>query len=357
MTTTEQFVGYAVLQPYVKGNKDTELKVHTFESRPLESDDVEVEVAACGICGTDIHQLTNGWNRANFPLIPGHEFIGHIVAVGDKVSLLKIGDRVGVSPVAASCGTCKECTSAFGQLCANRTPTYNGVHKGYKTYGGYANKVRVQESWAIKVPDNISSEEGAPLLCAGITTYLPFKHHNLGPQQRVGILGIGGLGHLAIQWARARGCKEVVVISSSSNKKEEAIKLGATQFVLNSSEELAKRSKSLDALLVCGSGPSTNWAQLLDLLDDHGKLILLDLPEQPIAIPPGALVYRHLSMVGSFVGSNVDLAEMLAFASETGVRPWVEKVGNSCEEVNNGIKQLMSGKARYRVVICGKGRQ
>lgn len=127
--------------------------------------------------------------------------------------------------------------------------------------------------------------------------------------------------------------------------------------MVNSPEELAKRSKSLDALLVCGSGPSTNWAQLLDLLDDHGKLILLDLPEQPITLPPGALIYRHLSMVGSFVGSNVDLAEMLAFASETGVRPWIEKFGNSCEEVNNGIKQLMSGKARYRVVICGKGRQ
>jgi D-arabinose 1-dehydrogenase-like Zn-dependent alcohol dehydrogenase len=126
---------------------------------------------------------------------------------------------------------------------------------------------------------------------------------------------------------------------------------------LNTPENLSKQSKSLDVLLVCGSGPSTNWAQLLDLLDDHGKLILLDLPEQPISIPPAVLIYRHLSIVGSFVGSNVDLAEMLAFASETGVRPWVEKVGNSVEDVNNGIKLLMSGKARYRVVICGNGRQ
>jgi D-arabinose 1-dehydrogenase-like Zn-dependent alcohol dehydrogenase len=148
-----------------------------------------------------------------------------------------------------------------------------------------------------------------------------------------------------------------VVISSSSTKKEEATKLGATDFVLNSPEHLANYAKSLDVLLICGSGPSTDWGKLLDLLDDHGKLVLLDLPEQPISLPPTALVYRHLSVVGSFVGSNVDLAEMLSLASKTGVRPWIEKVGNTCEDVNNGIKKLMSGKARYRVVICGQGRQ
>lgn len=148
-----------------------------------------------------------------------------------------------------------------------------------------------------------------------------------------------------------------MVISSSITKKEEATKLGATDFVLNSPEHLANYSKSLDVLLICGSGPSTDWGKLLDLLDDHGKLVLLDLPEQPISLPPGALVYRHLSVVGSFVGSNVDLAEMLSLASKTGVRPWIEKVGNTCEDVNNGIKKLMSGKARYRVVICGQGRQ
>ncbi|GAB5586872.1 hypothetical protein Unana1_01772 [Umbelopsis nana] len=357
MAPSEQFVGYAALQPYVKGVKETELQVHTFESRPLNGDDVEIEVSACGICGSDIHQITNGWNRATFPLIPGHEFIGTVVAVGNDVKLLEIGDRVGVSPISGSCGVCKECTSAYGQLCPKKTITYNGLYNGYRTYGGYANKVRVQETWAIKIPENISDEDGAPLLCAGITTYVPFKHHNIGPQDRVGILGIGGLGHLAIQWAKAHNCKQVVVISSSSTKHEEATKLGATDFVLNSPEHLAKLVKSLDYLLVCGSGPSTDWGQLLDLLDDHGKLILLDLPEQQLQIPATAIVYRHLSIVGSFVGSNVDLVEMLALASKTGVRPWVETVGNTCEEVNNGIKHLMSGKARYRVVISGKGRQ
>ncbi|KAJ2956816.1 hypothetical protein NQZ79_g7392 [Umbelopsis isabellina] len=353
---SEGFVGFAALKPYVPGQGEPAVQLHEFESRPLRPDDVEVEVSACGICGTDIHQLTDGWKRANYPLIPGHEFVGRVIKVGGEVKQLQVGDRVGVSPSSSTCGECKECTSGFGQLCAKKIVTYNGLYEGYRTYGGYANKVRVQEPWAIKMPENISDEEGAPLLCAGITTFLPFKHHKIGPNDRVGILGIGGLGHLAIQWARAFKCKRVVVISTSASKEEEAKRLGATDFVVNKPENLESLTSSLDVLLVCGSGSSTNWGALLNLLDNHGKLVMLDLPEKPISFAPTALIYKHLSMVGSFVGSNVDLAEMLDLASKADVRPMIEKVGNTCEEVNKGIDKLISGKVRYRVVICGKGR-
>ncbi|CAM0135680.1 unnamed protein product [Umbelopsis sp. WA50703] len=300
--------------------------------------------------------MWNGWKRANYPLIPGHEFIGTVIKLGSEIKQLQIGDRVGVSPSASSCGECKECTSGFGQLCAKKIVTYNGLYEGYRTYGGYANKVRVQEAWAIKIPENISDEEGAPLLCAGITTFLPFKHHKIGSNDRVGILGIGGLGHLAIQWARAYKCKSVVVFSTSASKEEEAKRLGATDFVVNKPENLAKLSSTLDVLLVCGSGSSTDWGALLNLLDNHGKLVMLDLPEKPMTFSPVALIYKHLSVVGSFVGSNNDLAEMLDLASKANVRPMIEKVGNTSEEVNKGIDKLISGKVRYRVVICGKGR-
>ncbi|KAF7730004.1 DEAD (Asp-Glu-Ala-Asp) box polypeptide 23 [Apophysomyces ossiformis] len=306
MTNTDQFTGYAALQPVVPGNKDTYLQPFKFEPRPLEEDEVEVHVEACGICGSDIHQLTNGWKRATYPLIPGHEFIGTITAVGSAVSELQLGDRVGVSPVCRSCGDCSECKSENGQFCSLKVTTYNGIYKGFKTYGGYAEKVRVQAAWAFKIPENIDSVAGAPLLCAGVTTYLPFKHYNIGKESSVGVVGIGGLGHLAIQWAKAKECKRVIAFSSSTSKADEAKQLGASDFVVIEDSVPKEYLQSVDYLLVCGSGKSTNWSLLLELIKLHGKCVLFDVPEQPLSISPVPFVYRHISLVGSFVGSNDD---------------------------------------------------
>ncbi|KAI9477139.1 chaperonin 10-like protein [Zychaea mexicana] len=349
--TNDKFTGYAALKP-IDGPT---LESMTFDARPLEEDEVEIRVQACGICGSDVHHLTNGWGRATYPLIPGHEFIGDITAVGNKVTEHKVGDRVGVSPVCRSCNECEQCTTQHKQLCPSKVTTYNGKYKGQMTYGGYADRVRVQSTWAIKVPENISSEEGAPLLCAGVTTFLPFKHQNIGEQHSVGIVGIGGLGHLAVQWARAKNCSKVLAFSSSDAKREEAFKLGATEFATLS--ETAKYQQSVDYLFVCGSGKSTNWTDLLGLIKLRGKLVLLDIPEEPVPFNAGAFVYKHISIIGSYVGSSEDLQEMLEFASKTGVRPWIDRVGNSLEEVNRGLGIIMSGKAHYRVVICGEGRQ
>ncbi|KAG0167693.1 hypothetical protein DFQ30_005751 [Apophysomyces sp. BC1015] len=221
---------------------------------------------------------------------------------------------------------------------------------------GFADKVRVQATWAFKIPDNIESIAGAPLLCAGVTTYLPFKHYKIGKDSSVGVVGIGGLGHLAIQWANAKECKRVIAFSSSASKAAEATKLGASDFVVIKQGVPEEYFQSVDYLLVCGSGKSTNWDQLLELLKTHGKCVLLDVPEQPLSISAVPFVYRHISMVGSFVGSNDDVEEMLAFASEKGVRPWVQTVANTLEEVNYGVQDLIDGKAHYRLVICGRGR-
>lgn len=348
--TQEKFLAYAGFQPYQRDDPTTHLQDFSYEPRPLEEDEVEISINSCGICGSDIHQLTNGWRRANYPLVPGHEFIGHITALGKNVSNLKLNDRVGVSPICRSCNSCNLCTNAKGQYCSQKVTTYNGFYKDVKTYGGYANKVRVQADWAIKIPDNISDEEGAPLLCAGITTFTPFKLLNIGAQKSVGVVGIGGLGHLAIQWARAKECHKIVAISSSNKKMDEAKELGATDYI-NLSEGLPNQS-IVDALFICGSGPNTDWGELMSLVHIGGHVIVLDIPERPISIPPPALIYRQLNLVGSFVGSNSDLHDMLALASEKNVRPWIEKVENNLTSVNQAILKLMDGKAHYRLVIC-----
>ncbi|KAI8079984.1 chaperonin 10-like protein [Halteromyces radiatus] len=353
--TSETFVGYAGLKPYVRDDPTTHLQHYTFEPRPLDDDEVEIAVSACGICGSDIHQLTNGWKRANYPIIPGHEFIGRITAIGKAVNHLNIDDRVGVSPICRTCGNCELCKTARGQYCSQKVTTYNSMYKGIRTFGGYANKVRVQADWAIKIPDNISDEEGAPLLCAGITTYTPFKFLNIDQATSIGVVGIGGLGHLAIQWGRAKQCHKVVAISSTKKKEAEAKQLGATDFIALQDGPLPSQPL-VDVLFVCGSGPSTSWADLMSLVHTGGKVVLLDLPEQPITIPPSALVYRQIALVGSFVGSNADLHDMLLLASQANVRPWIQKIGKSLEQVNQGVLDLMDGKAHYRIVICGENK-
>lgn len=212
-------------------------------------------------------------------------------------------------------------------------------------------------------------------------SYLPFKHQNIGPETSVGVIGIGGLGHLAvsihkiklicigyvklmlhmhqIQWAKAKKCPKVLAISTSTRKQEDAKKLGATDFVVldkngNFEDQYAR---SVDVLLVCGSGKSTNWGKLSELIKTRGKMVLIDVPDEPILLPAASLVYQHISLIGTFVGSNDDLKEMLQFASETGVRPWIQTVENTLEGVNGGIKDLINGKAHYRIVINGEGRQ
>ncbi|CAO3599376.1 unnamed protein product [Absidia cylindrospora] len=349
----ENFVGYAGFEPYQRDNPATHLQQHSFQPRALDEDEVEITVSACGICGSDVHQLTNGWKRATYPIIPGHEFIGRISAVGKTVTHLELNDRVGVSPVCRSCGSCELCKNNRSQYCSQKVTTYNGNYKGFQTFGGYTNKVRVQATWAIKIPDNISDEEGAPLLCAGITTYTPFKMLNIGPGKSIGVVGIGGLGHLTLQWGRAKQCDKVVAISSSKSKAEEVKMLGANEFI--SLQEGLPSHSIVDVLFVCGSGPSTSWGDLMSLVHIGGHVVVLDIPEQPIAIPPSALVQRQLSIVGSYVGSNDDLHDMLQLASKANVRPWIQKIGNSLEQVNQGVLDLMDGKAHYRLVISGEG--
>ncbi|KAG0201581.1 hypothetical protein BGX33_010230 [Mortierella sp. NVP41] len=330
------------------------LKKFSYHPRPLGPKDIEIEITHCGICGSDVHTMTGGWGELKLgPCITGHEIVGSVVAAGPQ-SVRQLGDLVGVGCIVEACRECKDCKAGFEQLCKQAVFTYNSTYKDgsdAKSYGGYADRVRVHSEFAYKIPSEISAAEAAPLLCAGITTYLPLKKYGAGPGKKVGVLGIGGLGHLGIQWAAAMKADEVVAISTSDNKREEAKKLGATKFVNSRNAEERKAAlQSLDILLLTSNDKDTDWAELIEYVANHGTLVLLALPEvATIAIPPGSLLRRHVSIAGSLIGGRPDTQEMLEFAAKTGVRPWIEKMPMS--DANAAIKHMQEGRPRYRIVM------
>ncbi|KAG0309353.1 hypothetical protein BGZ97_013093 [Linnemannia gamsii] len=344
--TTATFTGWA-------SSGSLPLKKFTYHPRPLGPKDVEVEVTHCGICGSDVSTITGGWGPLPAPCIAGHEIVGTVVAAGPQ-SLRHVGELVGIGGVINSCGKCKDCTRGFQQLCTKKSFVFNDIyHDGsnIETRGGFADRIRVNSEFAYRIPPEISPAEAAPLLCAGITTYTPLKHFGAGPGKRVGVMGIGGLGHLAIQWAAAFKADEIVAISTSDSKREEAKKLGATKFVNSRNEEERKAARhSLDILLLTSNDKDTDWSELIDYVANHGTLVLLAMPEIPtIAVPPAALLMRHVSIAGSLTGGREITQEMLDFAAETGVRPWIITMPMS--DPNAAVKVTMEGRPRYRVVM------
>ncbi|KAF9957377.1 hypothetical protein BGZ72_001867 [Mortierella alpina] len=329
------------------------LKQWSYHPRPLGPEDVEIEISHCGICGSDIHTITSGWGELQHgPCIPGHEIVGKIVAKGTK-SHHEIGDLVGTGAMVGACGDCAQCKSGFDQLCEKMTLTYNSTYKdgrGGKTYGGYADRVRVHSEYVFKIPSEISAAEAAPLLCAGITSYSPLKQHGAGPGKTVGVIGIGGLGHLGIQWARALNCDEVVAISTSDSKREESKKLGASKFVnVKNEEEFQSIAKSLDIVLCTSYDKNQDWGKLLDLVAPRGTFVLLAAPEVPLTIRGTSLLMRQIALVGSLIGGKESVKEMLQFAAEKNVRPWIEKM--PMNDANAAVKHMMEGRPRYRVVM------
>ncbi|KAI8605037.1 putative quinone oxidoreductase [Dissophora ornata] len=332
---------------------NTILKKFSYHPRPIGPKDVEIEISHCGICGSDIHTITGGWGELkNGPCIPGHEIVGKVVATG-RDSYHKIGDLVGVGAMVDACGECDECKSGFDQFCSKAAYTYNATYKdgrGGNTYGGYADRIRVNSEYAFKIPSQISAAEAAPLLCAGITTYAPLKQHGAGPGMRVGVIGIGGLGHLAIQWASALNCDEVVAISTSDSKREESKKLGATKFVNSTKpEDMEAAAASMDLILCTSFADDQDWGKLLALVANHGKLVLLGLPESDLKIHGFSLIGRGVSIGGSLIGGRKAVQEMFDFAAEKNIRPLIEKMPMS--DANAAVKHMMEGRPRYRIVL------
>ncbi|HNV68340.1 MAG TPA: NAD(P)-dependent alcohol dehydrogenase [Candidatus Ozemobacteraceae bacterium] len=314
----------------------------TYEPAPLGEQDVDVAITHCGICHSDLHLLDNDWRITTFPFVPGHEIVGRITAIGAGVKHLELGQRVGIGWQCGACHECEFCGAGLENLCRRQRATCVGRH------GGFADRVIVDSRFAFALPETLDSAEAAPLLCAGITVHAPLARHLPEKGRRVGVVGIGGLGHLALQFARALG-HQVTAISSNPKKEAEAKSLGAHHFaVIDEKRSVNKFKGSFDLLLVSAIG-TLDWQLLLELLAPRGKLCLVGVPDGALTIPPFLLIESQKSICGSNIGSPNELRTMLAFAAEHKIRSRIELF--PLNEVNEAIRRLRSNSLRYRAVL------
>ncbi len=329
------------------------LKPKTFQRADPGPGDVVLDLLFCGICHSDVHQVNNDWNNTVWPCVPGHEIVGRVSQVGGEVKGFKVGDVAAVGCMVDSCGKCFSCLNGDEQYCESETSmlgTYNGPLNPtlQNTYGGYSNRFVVKEHFLLHVPDSIPIETVGPLLCAGVTTYSPLKHWGVKEGMKVGIVGLGGLGHMAVQIAKAMRA-EVTVISTSDDKKEDAIKFGASKFVLStSSEQMKETAKSLDFVL--DTIPEKHeFEPYLDLLHRDGAMVIVGvLAEQPKWNPQKLLMQRK-TVAGSLIGSIAETREVLDFCAQHKIAPKVEVV--TPHGINEAYKNVEKKKARYRYVI------
>lgn len=316
---------------------------YKYEPGELQENEVEIKISHCGVCHSDVHLIDNDWGFSKFPFIPGHEIVGTVAATGSNVRDLTIGDRVGVGWQADSCGICEWCRQGDEHLCAKSQPTCVGRN------GGYADRIRVNSRFAIPVPAVLESENVAPLLCAGITVYSPLRNHGVRPSSRVGVIGIGGLGHLGLQFAKAFGA-EVTAFSTSKNKEAEARELGAHHF-LNTQDTgaLKKVAGSFDFLLSTVSADQ-DWQGYVNALRPKGTLCVVGVPPSPIQIQAFSLLGAQRSISGSPTGSPRDLHEMLDVAARHGVKAITERFAMS--KANDAVAKVKKNQVRYRAVLA-----
>lgn len=318
------------------------LQPFEFEFGQLPDDQVEVAVEHCGLCHSDLSMRDNEWGMSQFPLVPGHEAIGRVTAVGAGVLGLKVGQRVGVGWTAHSCQHCGQCLDGKHNLCASAQPTL------VKRHGAFAERVRVDGLWAVPIPDGLDPADAGPLLCGGITVFAPLREFAIPPTAKVGVVGIGGLGHLALQFARAWGC-EVTAFTSSDAKGEEAKGFGAHHWVNSrDSKAIAKLAGSLDLILVTANA-KLDWDAYIAALAPNGRLHVVGAVLEPIPVQAFSLIMGQKSISGSPTGSRKAIDEMLAFAARHQILPKTEHFPMS--RVNEALDHLKAGKARYRVVL------
>ncbi|MEM8672491.1 MAG: NAD(P)-dependent alcohol dehydrogenase [Cyanobacteria bacterium P01_G01_bin.67] len=337
MTT---FTSYAALKPKAK------LQLWQYEPEPLQNNQIEVRVTHNGLCHTDIHMRDNDWGVSEFPLVAGHEVVGIVTEVGADVTTLKQGDRVGLGWIRNSCRVCYHCLQGEENVCKQG---FTGLIVG--NHGGFADKLRAPADFVYKIPDALDSASAAPLLCAGITVYTPLRTYIKYPGMKVGIVGIGGLGHLAIKFARAMGA-EVTVLSSSSGKAREAKEFGAHHFYQWGSEQAKQDlTGSLD-LLLSTSSAELDWDLAFSLLGNNGILCFLGIPVSSINVPLIPLIFGQKSVVGSVVGGRRFMQEMLDFSAINQIKPQIETMPLS--QVNEAMDLVLAGKARYRIVLLSE---
>ena len=327
---------------YAAQNPDEELQIIEYDPGPLGPTEVDIAVEYCGICQSDIGMIDNTWGVTSYPIVPGHEVIGIVQAIGDQVSHLRINQRVGVGWNAGSCMHCEWCDSGEHNLCASAQGTIVGRH------GGFADRIRADATWTLPIPAGLRPEVTGPLLCGGITVFNPIVQYGIQPGDRVGVIGIGGLGHLALQFLHAFGC-EVTAFSSSPDKEDEARKLGADHFCTSVDKAaLSSLHGSLDFILST-VGVSLDWESYLHVLRPKGRLHLVGSLTDPISIHVSALLLGQKSISASPDGSPATVVQMLEFAERNNIEPIVEIF--PLADVNEALEKVRHGKPRYRVVL------
>lgn len=326
------------------------LEQTTIERRELRPDDVLIDIKFSGICHSDIHSAYGEWGGGIFPMVPGHEIAGIVSAVGSKVTRFEIGDRVGVGCFVDSCGECEYCLKGEEQYCTRGVvQTYNSLdYDGNPTYGGYSQKIVVTERFVVRIPDGLELDAASPLLCAGITTYSPLKHWNVGPGKKVAILGVGGLGHLAIQYAHALGA-EVTVLSRSMDKNSEALSLGADHYFATSDPATFTALAGRFDLILNTVSANLNVDAYLSLLRVDGTLVNVGAPGKPDQYNVFSLLMGRRSIAGSLVGGIRETQEMLDFSAEHGIAPKIEVV--RADQVSEAYERVLRSDVRYRFVI------
>jgi len=314
-----------------------------YDPGKLGPQEVEIAITHCGICHSDLHLIANDWGTSQYPFIPGHEVIGKVSAVGDEVRLLEVGQRVGLGWQSNSCGVCEWCTRGMENLCLAAEATC--VHRN----GGYADRVRANARFVIPIPDALDSEHTAPLLCGGITVYNPLRTHGINPSSRVGIVGIGGLGHLAIQFAKVFGA-EVTAFSTSAAKEEEARALGAHHFVNSRESKALKEVAGTLDFVLSTINADQDWGVYVSTLRPTGTLCFVGIPPSPVSVHIFQLISGLRSISGNPTGSPYRLKEMLDVAARHGVKATTESFPMA--QANTAIDKVKKGKVRYRAVLA-----
>lgn len=336
---------------YATGSPTSALEPFDFERRELGPNDVLIEILYCGVCHSDIHQVRNEWDNSIYPMVPGHEIVGRVTRVGPEVTKFKEGDLGGVGCFVDSCRTCDNCKAGLEQYCEGHVVmTYNGTEKDEKTptYGGYSSQIVIDENYTYKISPDLPLANVAPLLCAGITTYSPLRHFKVKEGQKVGIVGLGGLGHMGVKFAVSMGA-EVTVFSTSQSKEKDARELGAHHFVVTRDpKNMEPLAKKFDFILDTVSADH-DLNLYLDLLRLDGVMVLVGAPENPAAIKAFSLIPNRRTLAGSMIGGIGETQEMLDYCAKNGITSDVEVI--PIQKIEEAYERTVKGDVRYRFVI------
>lgn len=336
---------------YAAFDQTSPLAPFSFDRRSPGPRDVQIEILYCGVCHSDLHMVRNEWHGTTYPCVPGHEIVGRVAKTGDAVTRFEAGDHAAVGCMVDSCRSCPSCRDGLEQYCENGPVfTYNSPdkHLGGMTYGGYSDSIVVDEAFVLRVNDSLDPAATAPLLCAGITTYSPLRHWRVGPGQKVGVVGLGGLGHMGVKFANALGA-HVVLFTTSSNKTADGMRLGAHEVVVSRDESAMKKHlNSFDFILDTVSADH-DVSALLQLLKRDGTLTLVGLPEKPLALAASGLVPKRRRLAGSMIGGIGETQEMLDFCAERGITSDIELI--PIQQIDQAYERMLKSDVKYRFVI------